>query len=74
MCINSNFQRLLLGDTIYKNENIQVIEIKERQNHNLNFLKIDSKLYDNEREILFLNEPIYFIHFDNNNEILIRQK
>ena len=48
--------------------NILIIEIKENEIDEINYLEMDDKIFDKEYEIKFCNESIYIIQYDYKND------
>ena len=71
--INNEYKIVEFGDTTYRNKkiNIKIKEIKNNFKEHINFFEIDDLLYEKEGEMYLVKEPIYFIHLNNNNEILV---
>ena len=71
--INNNYKIINLGDVKYHNKeyNITILEIIENKNNNINYLEIDDLLYENDFEMYYSNDPIYIIHCNNKNNILV---
>ena len=68
--INNTKKALKLGKTRYTNKeyNISIIEIKEDENYNINYLEIDDNLYEKYLEICYHNETIYIVHKKNEDD------
>ena len=65
--INNQVKTIELGDTIYKNKNINIsmIEIKDNKNYNINYLELDDTLKQKELENIYNNESIYIMQLNN---------
>ena len=71
--INNEVKTIKTGDIKYSNGelNISMLEIKEYENYNINFLEIDDNIYNKDIESYYNKESIYIINYENGNDISI---
>ena len=71
--INDINKTIELGDVRFKSReyNITIIEIKEIERNEINFLKFDDILYEKDREKLYYEDLIYIIHYSNKDNVFI---
>ena len=68
--MNNEFITVEFGDIKYMNkaQDLTVIEIKEKKDKKINFLEIDEDLYNKKKELLYYNESMYIIHYNDQRE------
>ena len=71
--INNRKIKIEFGDIKYFNrkEDISIIEIKENNIDEANYIELDDSLYENETENFHDGQSIYIINFNNKNNVLI---
>ena len=71
--INNASFNVQLGDAIYKNEenNLIIVEIKEKKLDKLNIFEIDDLLYQNDSELMYKNESVYIMNYNKTDGICV---
>ena len=71
--INDEVKTIKTGYIKYRNKelNISMLEIKEYENYNINFLEIDDNIYNKDIESYYNKESIYIMNYKNENNISI---
>ena len=71
--INNELKKIKLTNNRYINKelNISMIEIKEYENYNINFIEIDDNLYKKDIEFYYSKESIYIIQYNNEKDISV---
>ena len=64
---NKIIKKIEVSDTIYINPEIDltIIQLKENQIEEFNFMEIDEALYEKDSEICYINESIYIMNYNN---------
>ena len=73
MQFNDEVKEIKLGNTKYGNKefNISMVEIKEDEEYNFNFLELDDDLYRDDVELYYYKESINIINYDKNNSVFV---
>ena len=71
--LNDKVKEIKLGNTKYRNKefNISMVEIKEDEEYNFNFLELDDELYRDDVELYYYKESIYIINYNKNNSVFV---
>ena len=62
-----------VDSVIYKNEenNLIIVEIKEKKLDKLNIFEIDDLLYQNDSELMYKNESVYIMNYNKTDGICV---
>ena len=73
LLINNEYKPVEFGEIKYKNDeyDLSIINILEKKDYNINFLELDDYLYEDDNEIYLNKEPIYIMHYNNENDISV---
>ena len=71
--INNEIKTIELGNIKYLNKeyDLSIVEIKDDEVNNLNYLELDDILYKKQSKFFYNKETIYIIHYSDKNEVLV---
>jgi len=71
--LNDEVKEIKLGNTKYRNKefNISMIEIKEEEKYNFNYLELDDNLLKDDTKLDHYKESIYIINYGKNNFVFV---